>query len=182
MCSLFVNSFTYTCYSIVFFVKETQSIYYLCLANKKNSWSLCIDNSCTFCTQSADFLPRVQYQHSMCSLFINFGTCTCYSIVFFVKDTQLIYYLRLANKKNSCSLCIDNSCTFCTHSADFLPRDQYQHDMCSLFVNFGTYICYSIVFLFKDTQSIYYLRLEKEKNSCSLFIVNSTTIIRNKRN
>ena len=184
MCSLFINFGTYTCYSIsiVFFVKDTQSIYYLRLANKKNSCSLYIPNSCTFCTWSADFLPRVQYQQGMCSLFVNSGTYTCYSIVFFVKDTQSIYYLRLANKKNTCSLCIDNSCTFCTRSADFLPRVQYQQGMCSLFVNSGTYTYYSIVFFVKDTQSIYYLRLANKKNSWSLCIDNSTTIIRNKRN
>ena len=107
-------------------------------------YPLCIDNSCTFCPRSADFLPRVQYQHGMCSLLFNSGTYTCYSIVFFVKDNQSIYYLRPASRKNSSSLCIDNSYTFCLSSADFLLRVQYQHGMCSLFVNSGTYTCYSI--------------------------------------
>ena len=155
---LLIGSNIHSFSKVIFFVKDTQSIYYLCLVNKKNSCSLCIDNSCTFCPRLAEFLFKspisTRYVFSLYQFW--YLHILLYS-VFFVKDTQFIYYLRLANKTNSFSLCIDNSCTFCPHSAsDFLPRVQYPHGMCSLFINSGTYTCYSKVFFVKDTQSIYY--------------------------
>ena len=175
MCSLFVNSGTYTCYSIVLFFQYNQSIYFLRLENKKTSRSFFIPNSCTFCPRYADFLPRAIHQHSMCSLFVNSGTYTYYSIVLFFQYNQSIYFLRLENEKTSHSFFIPTSCTFCPRYAHFLPRAIHQHGMCSLFVNSGTYTCYSIVLFFQYNQSIYFLRLENKKISRSFFIPNSCT-------
>ena len=132
MCSLFVNSGTYTFHSIVLFFQYNQSIYILRLENQKNSPSFFISNSCIFCAQYTDFLPRVIHQHGMCYLFVNSGTNTLYSIVLFSKDNQSIYILCLENEKNSPSFFIPNSCTFCARYTDFLPRVIHQHGICVL--------------------------------------------------
>ena len=149
MCCLFVNFGTYTCYSIVFFVKYSHSIYFLCLANEKTRCSSYIPNACTFCTRSADFLPRVQYPNGMCSLFVNFGTYTCYSIVFFVK-VEPIYLLLTSSKQEEHLYLMYCQLLYILYTIRwFLPKSLISTWYVFSFCEFLYYPCYSIVFFVK---------------------------------
>ena len=74
----------------------------------------------------------VQDKHGMCSLFVNSDTYTFYSVVFFFKYNQSIYYLRLQNKKKSYSFYIPNSCVHFVHNKLTSSQESNINTVCVL--------------------------------------------------
>ena len=111
MSSLFINSGTYTSFSIVCFFNGNQSICHYGTSSLKYIPSSLIAGSGIFATPKADLLSLAQNQHWWCGSSLNTDTYQFTSIVCFFNGNQSIYYLCLQNQNiwNSPSLFIASS-------------------------------------------------------------------------